>query len=498
MKKILLLTIVVLGTCATSAQPQQPPLTKAEKYLEAMHKYITSDKLFGYVKHLSDSSFEGRLTGTAGMARAADWAQGLFKEWGLEQITGTKDYIQEFPHPSVEVLPGSTMNIWLPVAQAKSKEPVWVAKYYPWAQWYAGGTTGSGEITADVVYAGFGVTAPDLGYDDYKNIDVKGKIVLIEGETPNTSRERADLEKWYPYTLHQHKVENAVKHDAVGMLYKWVPGPNNGYDPNFIYAYVTDPIVDDLFAGTGYDYKTIVEKIKKEQKPASFAMGKRATIKMNAVYNPNSKGLNVIGMVKGSDPALADEFVIVSGHLDHLGMIPHHIAGANDNNSSTAVLMGVAEAFAKSGEKPKRSILFINIDGEEAGLTGSTYYTKNPLVPKDKVVAVINLEQVGVGENIRISYKEANPELQDYFKNANSKYIHRQLMMRPNSHITRPRTDGAVFMKAGYPCADIGAFGGGWKSYYHEPRDNWNTINPEILQDVAKLVYWTAIEMTDK
>ncbi|MDR0659722.1 MAG: M28 family peptidase [Prevotellaceae bacterium] len=497
MKKILLIiSILTLNICGTLAQ--QPQLTQTEKYLDAMHKYITSEKLFGYVKHLSDSAFEGRLAGSKGMEKAARWAQERFKEWGLEQVVGAKNYIQDYPHPSIEVMPGSTMNIWLPVAQAKSKEPVWVAKQYPWGEWYAGGTSGNGEITAEVVYAGFGVTAPEVGYDDYKGIDVKGKIVLIEGETPNTSRECADLEKWYPYTLHQHKVENAVKHGAVGMLYKWVPGPNNGYDPNFIYAYVTTPIVNDLFAGTGHEYEKVIEKIKKEKNPASFNMGKRATIKMNTVYNPNAKGLNVIGMVKGSDPKLADELVIVSGHLDHLGMIPHHIAGANDNNSSTAVLMGVAEAFAKSEAKPKRSILFINIDGEEAGLTGSDYYTKNPLVPQNKVHAVINLEQVGVGEYIRIGYREGNPELQDYFNAANTKYVHRLLRMWANAHITRPRTDGAVFMKAGYPCVDIGAFGGGWRSYYHDPRDDWNTINPEILQDVAKLVYWTTIEIADK
>ena len=105
---------------------------------------------------------------------------------------------------------------------------------------------------------------------------------------------------------------------------------------------------------------------------------------MNATYNPNATGKNILGMIKGSDPILCNEYVIISAHLDHLGMIPFLIEGANDNNSSSAAMLGVAEALAKSKIKPKRSIIFMSVDGEEAGLTGSTYYTNHPLCPKTK------------------------------------------------------------------------------------------------------------------
>lgn len=93
---------------------------------------------------------------------------------------------------------------------------------------------------------------------------------------------------------------------------------------------------------------------------------------------------NILGMIKGSDPILCNEYVIISAHLDHLGMIPFLIEGANDNNSSSAAMLGVAEALAKSKIKPKRSIIFMSVDGEEAGLTGSTYYTNHPLMPQTK------------------------------------------------------------------------------------------------------------------
>lgn len=493
MKKIFcILGIFCFLSQVIQAQPQ--PADTTGQYLAAMHRYITSEKLFGYVKHLSDSSFEGRLAGSPGMAKAVKWAEERFAEWQLTPAGDNGSYIQHFSHPCVEVRPGCSMNIQFPIGK---KGETWITKTYPWADgWFAGGTSGSGEVEAEVVYAGYGVTAPELGYDDYQGIEVKGKIVLIEGETPNRSHHPDSLALWYPYTLHQHKIENAVKHGAVGMLYKWVPGPNNAYDPHFIYCYVTSAVVDDLFAGTGRTYRETIRKIRKNQKPCSFHTGKKAFIKMETDYTPQAQGKNVIGYIKGSDPQLSDEYVIISAHLDHLGMIPYHIAGANDNNSSTAVLMGVAEALAKSGVKPKRSILFINVDGEEAGLTGSTFYTQHPVVPKEKVIGILNLEQVGVGQELYISYGIEYPGIARYFREANERYVHRPLGCWSSRHLTRPRTDGAVFMKAGYPCADIGA-DGEEPAYYHHPKDDWNTITPEILQDCAKMLYWTAILMAD-
>lgn len=499
MNKLFLTTVLFLCCCSLclGQRNHSSQISDTEKVLKSMHRNITSEKLYGYVKHLSDSTiFQGRLAGSPGMERAVKWAQNLFQEWGLEVLPGAPGYIQEYPHPCVEVGYGSYMKILFPVEKTgkpKGKEPVYLEKSYPWADgWFAGGTSGNGEVTADVVYVGYGVTAPELGYDDYAGIDVKGKIVLMEGETPNTSRNTDTLNMWYPYTLHQHKVENAAKHGAAGMLYKWVPGPNNAYVPGFVYAYITQPVMNDLFLGTGKDYRETVRKIKKEKKPASFATGKRATIKMNTTYNPNATGKNVIGYIKGSDPVLCNEYIIVSGHLDHLGMIPYHIAGANDNNSATATLMGAAEALAKSGVRPKRSIIFMNLDGEEAGLTGSTYYTKNPLVPKEKVKLIINLEQCGIGDNISVTAGYETPDILNYFKQANNQYVHRPLSTGTSRHVTRPRTDGAVFMKAGYPAGDLGTWGGA-PSYYHHPKDDWNTINGETLEDAAKLVLWTAI-----
>ena len=497
MKKgiLLLSAIFTLGTLSSFAQRRAANMTDDEKYLDAMHRNITTEKIFGYVQQLSDPALEGRLAGSPGMAKAVEIVKGYFQQWELIPGGDNGSYIQEFPHPCVEIQPGSTMDILFPITTGK-KNTAWVSKSYPWADgWFAGGMTGNGEVTADVVYAGFGVTAPEMGYDDYKGIDVKGKIVLVEGETPNVSDTPDSLAMWYKHTLHQTKLNNAAEHGAVGLLYKWVPGPNAPYNPGFVYCHVTDTVVNDIFMGTGKTYKETIRQIYKTQKPASFYTGKKAHIKMNATYNPQSTGKNIFGIVNGSDPVLANEYVIISAHLDHLGMIPFHIEGANDNNSSSAAMLGVAETLAKSKVKPKRSVIFMSVDGEEAGLTGSTYYTNHPLVPKDKVVAILNLEQVGVGQMLGANYHYEYPELAKLSEKANDTFVHRRFYTSDTHFRTRPRTDGAVFMQAGYPCMDLWALGNG---YYHHPKDNTKSINPDILRAATEWLYWTAIYIADK
>jgi hypothetical protein len=485
--------LIASFVCVSVLSAQQRPAGE-ENYLDAMHRYITSGKLFGYVCQFSDTTLRGRLVGSEGMAQAVRMVEGYYAKWGLLPAGSGGGYIQEYPHPSVEIGEGSTMEILFPL-QSRQRETVWLPKTYPWADgWFAGHYSGNGEITAEVVYAGFGVSAPELGYDDYKGIDVRGKIVLIEGETPNRSRSADSIALWYKHTLHQTKLSNAFEHGAAGMLYYWVPGPNALYQPEFIYCNVTEAVVEDIFTGTGKTYKETVRKIYETRQPASFHTGKRARIKMVSTYKPDATGKNILGVVKGSDPRLSSEYVVVSAHLDHLGMIPYHIAGANDNNASTAALLGVAEALSKSAVKPKRSVLFLSLDGEEAGLTGSTWYIQHPLVPKDNIKAIINLEQMGAGEALAALYAEHSPQLEPYIRAANDTYVHRRLRTQSSPYLTRPRTDGAVFAKAGYPVADLSAAGGG---YYHHPLDNPDSINPETLRSAAQWLYWLTILLAD-
>ncbi|MHB8054449.1 MAG: PA domain-containing protein, partial [Candidatus Aminicenantales bacterium] len=276
------LSLVLLVAVSGSAQyPSQPPLTDEQKLLSAMHS-IRSETLYNYVKELTSERFGGRLTGTAEYNACADWVISLLKGWGVQPGGDNGTYLQVFPNPYTLVFKGGECVLHVPVKIGKG-EPGTINKYYKYEdEFIPGGTTDAGEVTAEVVFVGYGITAPELGYDDYAGVDVKGKIVLMDPEAPLWPGDAAGaFPKWRPYSFHQAKLENAVAHGARGMIYNYGPigNPNNSFREGFVYHHVGEAVVADIFAGTGRTYADTVEKIKKELKPRSFATGKIMTIK---------------------------------------------------------------------------------------------------------------------------------------------------------------------------------------------------------------------------
>ena len=327
-----------------------------EKLLQSVHS-ISSHKLFDYVKELASDKYAGRLTGTEEYNASAEWVVSHFKKWGIAPAVSKNSYFQAFPIPYTLVFKGCEVYLHLPSKGSAIK------KYYQYeSEFIPGSTSGSGEVTAEVIYVGYGATAPELGYDDYKGVDVKGKIILMEREVPVSPDKDPELfKKWRPYSFHQYKLENAVAHGAKGMLYNYGPigNPNNSYDEGFIYSHVGSAVVSDVFSGTGRKHKDVVAKIKKTLKPQSFATGKVFTIKNITEHHPEGVGYNVIGILEGSDPVLKEELIILGGHLDHLGRCYEIMPGANDNASAISVIMGIAEAMSKCPIKPRRSVMFL-------------------------------------------------------------------------------------------------------------------------------------------
>ncbi len=185
------------------------------------------------------------------------------------------------------------------------------------------------------------------------------------------------------------------------MIYNYGPigNPNNAYVEGFVYHHVGAAVTADVFAGTGRSHEEIVGRIRKELKPQSFATGKTMTISNKSEHHPDGAGVNLIGKITGTDPALKDEVIIIGGHLDHLGRLWKLLPGANDNATAVAVTLGVAEAMAKCAVKPKRTIVFFFFGSEEQsedqGTQGSHYYTEHPVYPLDKTDVFINMEGPG-------------------------------------------------------------------------------------------------------
>ncbi len=502
MKNRKLISLVILfcflSSSALYAQPQRrrPELSDEQKILNVMHS-ISSHTLFDYVKELTSEKYGGRLTGTPGYNASAEWVIGTFKKWGIVPSGDKGTYLQAYPNPYTLVFKGGELTLNMPVKGGIVK------KYYKYEdEFIPGGTSGSGEVTADVVFVGYGITAPELGYDDYKGVDVKGKIVLMDREVPVSPEPDVEVfKKWRPYSFHQYKLENAVAQGAKGMIYNYGPigNPNNSYREGFIYSHVGDAVVADVFAGTGKTYKETVDKIRKELKPQSFATGKVFTIKNVTEHHPEGIGYNVIGILPGSDSKLKEEVIIIGGHLDHLGRCWELMAGANDNASAVAVLLGIAEAMSKSPVKPRRTIMFLAFGGEEQGVIGSEYYCEHPSFPLEKTIGLMNMDGVGSGDRISASAGKNYPLFWEFIEKNNQKYIHRQLSTNSWANLARPRLDAARFMWKNVPTLSFSTQG----FYsplptYHNTRDNLSLITPEILEDMAQLLFMAVIDMANQ
>lgn len=213
-----------------------------------------------------------------------------------------------------------------------------------------------------MIYVGFGISAPELNYDDYSNIDVKGKIVLLKPvcHTHNDST----LQKWEPYSYHRYKFQRAKELGATGLLYvSKIANPNTSYLEGFVYAYIGETVAEELFAGTGQKYAETHAAIVKNIKPDSFLLNKKVRISASTNYFPDSRSCNVIGMIEGSDPILKNEAIIIGGHLDAVGSPGCLFPGALDNASGSADILAAAKALATSEVKPARTVIFVFFGG---------------------------------------------------------------------------------------------------------------------------------------
>ncbi len=478
------------------SESDKPTITPEEKLVAAMHE-ISSHTLFDYVKELCSEKYGGRLTGTTGYDASAQWVASLLEKWEIQPAGDKNTYFQDFPNPYTLVLPGSYVILHIPL-----QKNTFIEKPYQYeTEFVPGSTSDTGEVKAEVVYVGYGISAPELNYDDYKGMNVKGKIVLIEREVPvSPEEEPEEFKKWQPYSFHQYKVKNAHHHGAAGILYNYlITNPNCLFIKDFILSNVGDTVVNDIFMATAKTHQDVVEKIKKTRKPQSFNTKKIVSIRNVTEHHPEDTARNVIGYIEGSDPVLKKQTVMIGGHLDHLGYNHEMMPGANDNASGAAVILGIAEAIKKSGIKPKRSIIFIFFGAEEQGVKGSEYYLQHPLVSNDKILGFFNLDSVGRGRIIEAKAGKNYPQLWEYVDEANREYVHRKITPLYFHNLARQRLDAAHFIWAGVPCISFSTTGADPLPYsiYHTTKDRPEILTPEIMEDLARILFITIMKMVE-
>jgi hypothetical protein len=487
----ILLLSIILSLSATAQEPDEQLL------LKSFHS-ISSGDISDWMSELCSPKYNGRLAGTPECAASAEWVAGKLKEWGIKPAGDNGSYYQWFDLPFTVVNDIGSLQLHIP-----QKDGTTIVKSYQApAEYYPGMNSGSGEVTAEVVFVGYGMTAPELNYDDYRGIDVKGKIVLMNRDVPYKDVRNLEYAKWVKYCYHQYKVENASRHGAAGMLY--IDGnsanPNISYIDSMIVCGIGPAPLADIFAGLGKNNLTVTAQIDKSLQASSFSTGRIMTIKANTTRHPEGRTCNVAGIIEGSDPVLKDEAIIIGAHLDAVGngggLL---VAGGLDNASGVVDIMATAKALAESGIKLKRTVLFLFTGGEEAGLLGSKLYTSNPLFPIEKTVMYVNLDMVGNGTGLAVSASSSCAALTEYFVAANNRYIHRPMKVSDSegSFYGRPRSDGLVFLAKGYRTMDISTTDGVKPVWYHLPGDDATAVTPEIMEDVAKVVYLAFIEIAN-
>jgi hypothetical protein len=478
---ISVLAILLMTSCAVGVKKEVEISDEEKTQIDRLLGSISGEKLLGYVKKLSSKTYTGRLTGTPEFKACANWISSLFEEWGLTPRGDNDMFLQAYANPYTIVFVGGELSYtYRSRGKQRKKKYAYEKEYYPGSQ------SADGSITAEVVYVGYGITAPELNYDDYAGVNVKGKIVLVEPDAPVSPEGKADLFKeWQPYSFYQYKLKMAVAHGAKGMLInKLTVNPDIDYVPKLMVAQVGDSVVKDLFTGSGKTHQENLEEIKRSLQPQSFRTRKVFTIQNFTEHHPKGTGYNVIGQIEGIDPLLKQEVIILGANLDHLGFCYEIMPGANDNASGVAVLLGVAEALSKSPVKSKRSVLFIAFGSKEQAFRGSETYLKKPAFPKNKTIVYLNLSMVGCGDRARALGAQDYPELWT-----------QALEAFPYSNLGRPRLDSDLFLSKGIPSITITVYGA--PTFARTRKDTADTINPSTMEELSKILYHAVLGMTN-
>lgn len=481
--KITFLITIVLSSQLRTLGLNRDNSTHREEVLES----ITSEELMSYVYELTEPKYKGRLAGSPEYMNVASWVASQLEGWGIEPLGDNGSYFQYFDWPYTEVLSKGEVNLFRDGETISLSAP---DDYYP------GANSANGSITAEVVFAGYGISAPHLGYDDFAGIDVDGKIVMIAGGTPYTGSDADTLNLWGPYSSGSHKMENAYKQGARGVLYlDKLANPGAPYFPDFYYAHLDNQITGKIL---GQPLSELLSVIREQFAPSSFQTDFTAQITSETRHYEKGTTANVVGYIPGYDPELRDEAIILGAHLDGQGYLGFHFPGALDNASGVADVLAAARALSEFSGQMKRSVVFILFGAEEVGLVGSKFYCENPAFSSEKTLLFMNLDMVGNGEGLALWHGESYPEILEHFKVNNDNYLRRSLRANEGSMpVGRPRTDGLVFMQNGFRTFHVSTTDRVNPSFYHDPRDVPENLTPEIMRDVSALLFLGVLDLAN-
>lgn len=473
--------------------PFPAPAEKPIKDLEAAYNSIIPMETYNYCKKLASDEYAGRLTGHEGYTAAAEWAAKKFKEWGLRSLGGAADYLQDYPSPYT-VVDKAEMTLIIHGTDEKDGAVSEEMELEIGKDFLPLLFTDSGERTAGLVFAGWGISAPELGYDDYEGIDAAGKFVLCFRGTPVE-----DDEEFERHDFHRRRMNTAKEKGALGVVYIYPElqaHPNGDWIPGFTPAVINEKTADVILKEKGLSASELKNDLLSYKKPLSFPLGSEVRYKVASEYFPEGIGYNVAGYIEGSDSELRDECLVIGGHLDHCGRhVGMLFSGADDNASGSAVVMEIAEAFTKLPRRPRRSVVFVLFGGEERGLMGSRYFADHLPAGFNRADAMFNFDMNGEGEGTYCIVTPDPPELRETLERADE-HVKTIRMSRSLKGVGVRSSDYAPFFLNGAGC--IAFFSDGPHIHYHMPGDKIYRINPDILGDIARLGFLSAFYWADR
>lgn len=481
---------------------------------------ITASEAQRHVDILASEQFQGRKTGTPGQWLAAKYIANEFSEYGLLPVADDSTYYQKF-----EIMHVDLQRAALALLPEKRGEKPLAFKLK--SDFIPTRLTGENNLNAPVVFAGYGITAPEFNYDDYSNIDVRQKIVLVLRHEPREHDPRSifDGAKLTRHGEMEAKVRNAIRRGALALLMVTDPNSNHvsmaprGYWPSvhgnglqrkrwelntapelrqFPVIWISDKVANKLLQPHGHSLGRLQRQIDKSMTSHSMALGKRLLHVEVALQKEVHSTQNVIGLFRGNDPILQREAVVVAAHYDHLGVKDGKIFfGADDNASGTAGILEIAEAFTEMMLKPRRSILFIAFAAEEMGLLGSRFYVDHATTSLQDIVSMINLDMISRNQedNLTIIGSKHSPELHQLTILANTEI---GFTLHYDGEQYFDRSDQANFARHDIP---VIFYNTQVHADYHRPTDSADKINPNKLARVARLAFlvsWKVANLEDR
>jgi aminopeptidase YwaD len=456
---------------------------------------ITAAEIQEHINYLASDELKGRDSGSEGCLEAARYIENEFKKYGLTPLFDGS-YMQEFPFIStIQLTDNNLLTITLPDTELN---PVLHEDYItvPFS--------GNADVDAKLVFAGFGISAPNLEYDDYENLDVEGKIVVVLRNHPDQDNPHSEFDKLAPL---RKKSSVARDKGAVGVIFvsgyeEFKKGDDlvdfsydrGGAVTGFAIVNVKREIVEEIFSSIGLSFKTYYENIIAEKKPTSFIFDNVNVRLSTGIEEVETISWNVAGYLPGTNPKFKDEYIVLGAHFDHLGMggqnslyqgdEPQVHNGADDNASGTTGLLELAEKFASVKNKLNRNIIFVSFSGEELGLLGSSYFVNNMPINADQVATMINMDMIGRlnDEKSLIIYGTGTSTNWKVFLDDINGYGF-----------------SLTFNDEGYGPSDHSSFYGkeipvlffftGTHTDYHKPSDDADKINASGEEEVLKYIY---------